>query len=327
MVNTAIPELRHLRCVLAVAKHLHFARAAEELGIAPPSLTRQIQEVERLLQFRLFHRTKRSVALTAAGDAWVREATVALAALERAHELGQLAERGELGRIRVGYVASAAFTGVMQRTVIAFREQRPHVDVQVVEVPMDEIPAMLADGRLDVAYVRPPVNYPEGVQAVSIHQDEFAVAVPAHSPLAACVSIRPSQLRHATFVLPEQQFGTYEVARRARFQPLISERPGPLAAVIARVSLGDSVAVVPRAVCECIAIPGVVYRPLTGKPVRSEIALAFRRHERSQAVRAFLRDARTAQSVPPSHATGAAPKTQRAVASRALTHSGGTSSR
>ena len=312
VINNVIPEPRHLRCVLAVAKHLHFARAADELGIAPPSLTRQVQEVERLLGFRLFHRTRRSVALTAAGDAWLGEASAALAQLARAHELGQLAERGEAGRIQIGYVASAAFTGVMQRTVIAFREQRPHVDVQVREVPMEAIPAMLADGRIDVAYVRPPVNYPDGVQAIAVHHDEFVVAMPAHSPLAAHASIRPAQLRHATFAVPEQEFGTHEVARRGRFPPLIGARPGPLAAVIARVSLGDTVAVVPRSVSECVAIPGVVYRPLAGKPVRSEIALAFRRHERSQAVRAFLRDARAAQ---------------RAVASRVLTRSGAASSR
>lgn len=287
-----IPELRHLRCVLAVAKHLHFARAADELGIAPPSLTKQVQEAERLLGFRIFHRTKRSVALTAAGEVWAKEATAALASLERAHELGQLAERGELGRIQVGYVASAAFTGVMQRTVIAFREQRPHVDVQVAEIPMEDIPTMLADGRLDVAYIRPPTSYPDGVQAITVHQDEFVIAMPAHSPLAAYASIKASQLRHATFAVPEQEFGTYEVARRGRFQPLIGQRPGRLAAVIASVSLGDMVGVVPRSVCDCIAIPGVVYRPLAGKPVRSEIALAFRRYERSQAVRAFLRHAR-----------------------------------
>jgi DNA-binding transcriptional LysR family regulator len=284
-------ELRHIRCVLAVAKHLHFAHAAEELGIAPPSLTKQIQEAERLLQFRLFHRTKRSVSLTAAGHAYVPEAAAALAALERAHERGQLAERGELGRIQIGYVASAAFTGVMQKAVIAFRQQRPRVEVQVAEIPMDEIPAMLVEGRLDVAYVRPPMNYPEGVRAMRVYQDEFVVALPEHSPFAAHAVIAPRQLRQATFALPEQEYGTFEVARRGRFQPIIGPRPGPLAAVLACVSLGDTVAVVPRAVCDCIALPGVLYRPLSGKPVLSEIAIAFRRHERSQAVRAFLRHA------------------------------------
>jgi DNA-binding transcriptional LysR family regulator len=284
-------QLRHVQCVLAVAEHLHFAHAAEALGIAPPSLTKQIQEAERLLQFRLFHRTKRSVSLTAAGRAYVPEAAAALTALERAHERGQLAERGELGSIQVGYVASAAFTGVMQQAVIAFRRLRPHVEVDVAELPMDDIPAMLVDGQLDVAYVRPPMHYPEGVQAVRVYQDEFVVALHEHSPLAAHAAIAPQQLRHAKFVLPEQEFGTFEVARRGRFQPIIGPQPGPLAVVLACVSLGDCVAVVPRAVCDCIALPGVLYRPLTGKPVLSEIAIAFRRHERSEAVRAFVRHA------------------------------------
>src|ERR1700735_3486987 len=100
-------ELHHLRCIACVAKHLHFARAAEELEIAAPSLTKQIQEIERLLGVRLFHRTKRTVALSAAGEAYLPEALAALAHLSRGHELAALAERGELGRIEVGYVASA----------------------------------------------------------------------------------------------------------------------------------------------------------------------------------------------------------------------------
>lgn len=64
--------------------------------------------------------------------------------------------------------------------------------------------------------------------------------------------------------------------------------------MIARVSLGDTVGIVPRAVFDCVRLPGVVCRPLADKPVasESEIALLFRRHERSQAVRAFLRHAR-----------------------------------
>jgi DNA-binding transcriptional LysR family regulator len=101
-MNTMTLEFRHLRCILAVARHLHFARAADELGLAPPSLTKQIQDAERLLQFRLFDRTRRSVTLTAAGEAYIAQAAAALARLEQARELGLLAERGQLGRISIG---------------------------------------------------------------------------------------------------------------------------------------------------------------------------------------------------------------------------------
>ena len=61
-------ELRHLRYFVAVAEALRFARAAELLGIAPPTLTIQIQEIERTLSAKLLMRTKRSVALTSAGE-------------------------------------------------------------------------------------------------------------------------------------------------------------------------------------------------------------------------------------------------------------------
>src|ERR1700752_3457621 len=67
-------ELRHLRYFVAVAETLHFGRAAEQLGIAPPTLTVQIQEIERTLSARLFVRTKPSVALTAAGEIFLGEA-------------------------------------------------------------------------------------------------------------------------------------------------------------------------------------------------------------------------------------------------------------
>lgn len=285
-------ELRHLRCILAVARHLHFARAAEELGIAPPSLTKQIRDAEHLLKFRLFHRTRRSVTLTAAGEAYMPGAAAVLAQLDEARERGLLAERGQLGRIQIGYVASAVFAGVIRRTLTQFRELHPRIDVQLAEIAMDEIPARLAGRQLDVAYVRPPMPHPEELQTLRVHQDEFVVALPEDSALAAQTEIAPQQLRHAQFAVPEQESGTLEVARRGRFSPRIVSRPGPLVAVVASVSLSGSVAVVPGSLCACVALPGVVYRPLTGKPIPSEIALLYRRHERSRAVRAFLAYAR-----------------------------------
>jgi DNA-binding transcriptional LysR family regulator len=281
-------ELRHLRAFACVAQHLHFARAAEALDVAPPYLTRQIQEAEELLQVRLFHRTKRSVALSAAGAAYLPEALAALAHIERGQELASLAERGELGRIEAGYIASAAFAGVLQSTVRGFRHESPRIEIALREVLMDQLPAMLADGQLDVAYVRPPLSFPEGIQALTVHRDEFVLALPVDSPLADASRILPAQLRDCVFALPEQDSGTHEVGRRGRFQPRLGPRPGPLVAVLARVSLGGCVAMVPKTVSDCVALPGVVYRTIVGKPILSEIALAFRRHERAPAVRAFL---------------------------------------
>ncbi len=289
-------ELRHIRCFVCVAKHLHFSRAAEELGIAAPSLTRQIQEeAERLLGVRLFYRTKREVTLTAAGEAYLAEALNALEYLSRGEELARAAERGELGRIEIGYVASASYSGVLQSTVRAFRRDHPRIELGVVEIVMEQVATLLANGTIDVAYVRPPMHFPESVQAATVHRDAFVLALPTDSPLTRSTSIAPAQLRDEIFVLPEQDFGTLEVARRGRFSAQMGPRPGTLAAVLAYVSLGGNVAVVPGALADCVALPGVEYRPITGKPIHSELALAFRRHERRPAVRTFILSAKRAE--------------------------------
>lgn len=287
-------ELRHIHAFVCVAKHLHFSRAADELDIAAPSLTKLIQEAERLLGVRLFHRTKRSVALSAAGSAYLIEALSALDHLARGEERAILAERGELGRIEVGYVASAAYAGVLQRAVGSFRARYPGVDVSIREVPMDGAAGMLRDGLLDAAYLRPPTPLVDGIQASTVHRDTFVLALPENSALASLPEIKPAQLRDQCFVLPEQEAGTFEVARRGRFSPQLGSRPGTLAAVLACVSLGGNVAVVPHTLADCITLPGVVYRNLAGRPIASEIALAFRKFERAPAVRAFLEFARSA---------------------------------
>ncbi|KGW81567.1 LysR family transcriptional regulator [Burkholderia pseudomallei] len=284
-------ELRHVRAFLCVARHLHFARAADELDIAPPALTRLVQDAERLLGVRLFHRTRRSVALSAAGAAYLGEAQAALAHLARGRERAALAERGEIGRIELGYVSSAAYAGVLQRTVGAFRDAHPRIRVDVREVPMSEVAARLDAGTLDAAYVRPPLPLPDGVSTHTVHRDVFVVAVHGQSPLAARASIRPAALAGERFVVPEQALGTLEVARRGRFEPIVDARPGALVAVLAHVSVSGGVAIVPQALVGCVSLPGVAYRPIEGKPIASEVAVAYRRHEKAPAVRAFVRQA------------------------------------
>ncbi|AJX24420.1 LysR family transcriptional regulator [Burkholderia pseudomallei] len=284
-------ELRHVRAFLCVARHLHFARAADELDIAPPALTRLVQDAERLLGVRLFHRTRRSVALSAAGAAYLGEAQAALAHLARGRERAALAERGEIGRIELGYVSSAAYAGVLQRTVGAFRDAHPRIRVDVREVPMSEVAARLDAGTLDAAYVRPPLPLPDGVSTHTVHRDVFVVAVHGQSPLAARASIRPAALAGERFVVPEQALGTLEAARRGRFEPIVDARPGALVAVLAHVSVSGGVAIVPKALVGCVSLPGVAYRPIEGKPIASEVAVAYRRHEKAPAVRAFVRQA------------------------------------
>jgi DNA-binding transcriptional LysR family regulator len=112
VVETAhqLAELRRIRYFVTLAEELHFARAAERLKIAQPTLTVQIQEIERTLSARLFVRTKRSVALTAAGKVFLHEARNVLETYDRVKSIGRRAGRDEVGRVETGYVATAKDT-------------------------------------------------------------------------------------------------------------------------------------------------------------------------------------------------------------------------
>nr|WP_314635855.1 LysR substrate-binding domain-containing protein [uncultured Janthinobacterium sp.] len=318
MVNTEKSlELRHFRCVLAVAHSLHFARAAVELGISPPALTKQVQETERLLGTRLFQRSKRAVALTAAGQLFVAEAARALAQMEQAQEVARRAGRGELGRLEIGYVASAAYSGVLQGQFARFRASHPGIHISAREYAMETLPALLDQGRVDLAFVRPPLHCPEGIAMVVLLRDRFVLAVQADSPLArppagqtveavkevnaveaveplAAAAVQAAALAQQAFIVPEQEWGTVEVSRRGGFAAQVVSRPGSLVAVLTEVSLGVGCAIVPHSVMASVQLPGVLFRELAGPPIRSEIAAAFRRHEQAPAARAFIAQLRAA---------------------------------
>src|ERR1700744_1710676 len=100
---------RLLRYFLAVAEELHFGRAAARVHISQPSLSNQIRKLERTLSTELFVRTSREVKLTAAGQALVEEAPLALVALEHAAERTRLAGEGITGTVRLGYPPLASF--------------------------------------------------------------------------------------------------------------------------------------------------------------------------------------------------------------------------
>ncbi len=275
-------ELRHLRYFIAVAEQLHFARAAEMLDISPPTLTVQIKELEAMLDARLFNRTKRSVTLTSAGETFLKESRAVIERMEHAINAGQRAGRGEIGRVEIGYVGSAAFSGVLQAHVRRYRFGAPDVMVNVSELPMEDMPSLVETGKVDIAFVRMPVTLPPSLSSHIVSSDNFCVALPTEHPLArGHEPITPKKLAAETFIVPEQDLGLREVAHRGKFNPIIGAIPGSLLSVLTHVSLGTGVAIAPNLLQSVIALPNVAYRHLSGPPITSEVAAVFRAYERA----------------------------------------------
>jgi DNA-binding transcriptional LysR family regulator len=281
-------EIRHFRYFLAVAKHRNFTRAAEQLGIAPPTLTRQIQDLESELGTRVFVRQQRDVSLTDAGKALQVEAELAVRQFETAQLNAQRAGRGETGHIELGYVASAVFSGSLQQQVSSFRQRYPDIGFAIIESLMPSLPTLIEEGRLDVGYIRSPMHLPDSLSTVSLLAEGFVLALHDSSWLCRLKEISAVHVQNETFILPEQISGTLQVAAHAGFAPILGPQPGGLVSVIALVSLGQGVAVVPESVVDHIKLPNVVYRRIQDCQPSSFLSLVYRRFEKAPAVARFI---------------------------------------
>lgn len=257
-------------------------------------MSRQIQDMETALGTRLFIRQQREVSLTEAGTALMPEAEATVRQFELAQRKAQRAGRGEIGHIELGYVASAVYSGLLQRQMQAFGQAFADVSVNVRECAMATLPGAVADGRYDIGYVRSPMTLPDGVEAVRLDSEGFVLALPQDSWLLGLKAIGCEHLQNETFILPEQISGTLHVATQGGFAPRLGPQPGGLVAVLALVSLGQGVAVVPSSVVGHVALPNVVYRPIQGSEASSWLSLIHRRFEKAPAVARFIQLAKAA---------------------------------
>ena len=287
-------ELRHLRCLAVLAEELHFSRAAERLGIAQPALTQQIQALERELGVRLFQRTKRSVHLTVAGKLTLEEALRTLQQADRTKLVAHQAGRGEKGLIEIGYVGSAAFSGVLAKTISAYRKTNPLVELQLYELTIHQQLNDLISRRLDASFLRLPVKkWPIGLTSLALLSEPIVVALPAQHPLAKKQTVPIGALAEESFIAMRYMEGlgfhaqVAEICRRHAYTPKITQRAQQFAAIASLVGAGLGVAFVPASI-KNLSLPNIVYRPLTGMKEMSTLALVFRKSEQAPAVVSFI---------------------------------------
>src|SRR5258708_30288550 len=118
-------ELRHLRYFIAIGEEQHYGRAAHRLRVAQPALSRQIQDLEEELGFKLFDRLPRGVRLNSAGKLFLEDARRILQEIsEAALRAGRVA-RGRSGTLRVGFTENSCWRGVAPEAFRPCRGREP----------------------------------------------------------------------------------------------------------------------------------------------------------------------------------------------------------
>lgn len=287
-------ELRHLRYFVCLAEEMHFGRAAQRLAISQPPLSQQIRALEDELGARLFDRTSRRVRLTEVGLAFLPEARETLLQAERAAEAARLAQRGEIGRLGIGFTASAPFVPRVTSALYRFRQAYPRIDLELQELGRDAQIDLIEQGRIDFGMVRAfgaPV-LPVSLRSSCLLEEDLLLAIREDHRLARREgTLGVADLAGEPMVLygAANGAGFYEYFRAlcesAGFEPKVGMEVGSLATLLGLVSAGFGATVLPRSLAR-LHVDNMVYRLLT--PAVTTRLWLIHRAELAAMARAFL---------------------------------------
>ncbi len=194
-------ELRHLRCLVAIAEEGSFSRAALRLGTTQPAISQLLKRLEDLLGAQLVRRDRAATVLTAMGEDVLRQARQALAAVEGVVETAQRSLRGEAGRLRIGLAAPSLY-GVVPGLIRRFRNRHPGVSVELQILATAEQGAALRERRVDLGFGISPLQGEDGVRRLPLASETMQVVMPVWHPLAREDRLSMSMLREEAWIMP-----------------------------------------------------------------------------------------------------------------------------
>ena len=199
MINVSLRQLRYFD---ALARLLHFGRAADECTVTQPALSMQIQELEKELGVVLIERTRSGAKLTPGGQEVARRARQILASVR---DLADYARHGGhvlAGPLRLGVIPTIA-PYVLPKLLPVLRAAYPNLDLHLREAQTQYLLADLAGGRLDVVLLALPAGEPD-IDMLELFEDTFVLAMPAGRQVPAKAPATPALFENERLLLLEE---------------------------------------------------------------------------------------------------------------------------
>jgi DNA-binding transcriptional LysR family regulator len=291
-------ELRHVRYFIAVAEYLNFRKAAEQLHIAQPPLSRQIRQLEEDLGVTLLVRNKRRVELTKAGHVFLEQARKLIVQAGHATEAARHAQKGESGVVRIGIASGLG--GVVSKVVFEHRKRCPSIEVECKDIFSTHQNEALQKGIIDVGFLRPPVDQ-INLDCELVFEEEFVVVLPKSHHLAKRRFLKLKDIADEPLIIFDRNFSTglYDkilgLYSRQGFTPHLTvshveahEEAGAVMVASGKAIFLGAGAIVNRSVSglELAAVK------LNEPEAKIEVYVAWRRSEESTAVMDFLESVR-----------------------------------
>ncbi len=292
-IKEFIWELRHFRYFVAVAETLNFSRAAERLNIQQPPLSYQIKQLETELESQLFER-KRPLILTEAGQHFLEEARLILAAVERAIESTLLVSQGKKGKLTVGFNSSVS-NSILPEIIKSFRASLPDVKLILQEHPAYRLIEALSTQQVDIGLMHWSASYhlDKSLARELIQEESLVLVLPENHPLVNESEISIKSLANESFILPPSHI-SYSLAepiahfwQQIEFIPKETQEATLMLTILNLVAGGVGVALLPANV-KNIQRKGVVYKPLQEATPILQIVAVWRDDNLSPVLKRFL---------------------------------------
>jgi DNA-binding transcriptional LysR family regulator len=283
-------ELRHLRYFEAVAREMNFSRAALQLHIAQPPLSRQIRQLEDELGAELIDRSARPMQLTPAGRFFYEQTLQTLGRVKEMADGTRRIAKGRRAWFGVGFVPSVLY-GWLPDLIRSFRAALPDVELGLSELITVQQAEALKAGRIDVGFGRLFLD-DAAITSEVLMEEPVVAAFGSHHRLCSRRRVSLAQISGEPVLLyPARPRPSYadEVLKmfRSRGLPInIAMEANEMQTAIGMVAAGVGVALVPESV-KRLHRDDVTYRPLTDAGVVSPIIMNFRSVDQSAELMGF----------------------------------------
>lgn len=286
-------ELRYLRYFVTIARTKHFTHAAETLGISQPPLSQQIQRLEKEVGTKLFHRSGRGVELTEAGKVFYNDACVILNLADSALIKAKGIARGVNGILSLGIDSSVVFYPKIFPSLRSYKYSYSDVQLRLKE---DNTAALLRDlesEKLDAAFIRLPAGNIESFNTHALGNETLGIALHSSHPLAGKSELKLSELTDTPLIVfPEDEAPglyqlVYETCERAGIDMQKKQTAPQIRSALSMVQGGFGFTLLPESML-CFNHPELTYHPVSDVEMNTEVALLWRRLDRSAIIRRFL---------------------------------------
>jgi DNA-binding transcriptional LysR family regulator len=259
-------EIKALKTFITVAALKNFSAAAKQLYTVQPNVSRQISELEKELDAKLFTRNTREVNLTETGKILLPEAIEIVANNTRVTTLIKAAQHKQHS-LRIGYLASACST-FFPELVSQFRQRYPDIKITIKEMTSKEQLDALLENKIDISFSRPqPLLEEQRFYCSEIYTDTVVAAIPHGHPLATKSPLMFSDLKDENFILfkPEEAMDLHHHivsnCEKNNFYPNITSHHGNIRSLMTVVSAGLGISFVPTCV-EHLGLNGCHFIPM-----------------------------------------------------------------